>query len=49
MAKDINVAIVGARFMGRAHSNAFMDVTKFFDLPLNPVMRAACGRDAANL
>lgn len=49
MAKDINVAIVGARFMGRAHSNAYMDVARFFDLPLNPVMRAACGRDAANL
>jgi predicted dehydrogenase len=49
MAKDINVAIVGARFMGRAHSHALADVAYFFDLPLRPVRRAACGRDAANL
>jgi len=49
MARNINVAIVGTRFMGRAHSNAFLDVAHFFDLPLQPVMRAACGRDVANL
>jgi predicted dehydrogenase len=49
MAKDINVAIVGSKFMGRAHSNAYLDVAHFFDLPLLPVRRAACGRDAAGL
>ncbi|MCL6429947.1 MAG: Gfo/Idh/MocA family oxidoreductase [Anaerolineae bacterium] len=49
MANEINVGIVGTRFMGRAHSHAFVDVAHFFDLPLVPVRRAACGRDVAQL
>ena len=49
MTQEINVGIVGTKFMGRAHSNAFMDVAHFFDLPLTPVRRAACGRNAADL
>lgn len=48
-AKEIRVGIVGTKFMGRAHSNAYMDVSHFFDLPVRPVMRAACGRNAADL
>jgi len=47
--KEISVGIVGTKFMGRAHSNAFMDVAHFFELPARPVMRAACGRNAADL
>jgi predicted dehydrogenase len=35
--------------MGRACSNAFIDVPYFFDLSLRPVLRAACGRDASDL
>jgi len=31
MADQINVGIVGTQFMGRAHSNAWMDVDKFYD------------------
>jgi predicted dehydrogenase len=49
MSETINIGIVGTKFMGRAHSNAFMDVAHFFDLPLTPVLRAACGRNAAEL
>jgi len=49
MSEEINVGIVGTKFMGRAHSNAFMDVSHFFDLPVSPVLRAACGRNAADL
>ena len=41
MSKDLNVAIVGTKFMGRAHSHAFLDVAHFFDVPLRPVLRAA--------
>ena len=40
--KQINVGIVGTQFMGRAHSNAYLDVSHFFDLPAAPVLRAAC-------
>jgi len=49
MSAELNVGIVGTRFMGRAHPNAFLDVAYFFALPLTPVMRAACGRDAGHL
>ena len=49
MSATTNIGIVGTKFMGRAHSNAFMDVSHFFDLPVTPVLRAACGRNAAEL
>ncbi len=39
MQKEINVGIVGAAFMGKAHSNAYMDVSHYFKLPANPVIR----------
>jgi predicted dehydrogenase len=41
---NINVGIAGIKFMGRAHSNAYLDVSHFFNLPRKPVMRVACGR-----
>jgi predicted dehydrogenase len=47
--KEINVGIVGTKFMGRAHSNAFIDAPYYFDLPAPPVLKAACGRDASSL
>ena len=47
--KKINVGIVGTKFMGRAHSNAFLDVAHYFSLPAEPVRRAACGVDEAAL
>lgn len=47
MPKTINVAMIGARFMGKAHSNAYLNVGKFFDVALQPVMKSVCSRDAA--
>ena len=32
--KTINVCLVGQKFMGRTHSNAFLTVGKFFDVPI---------------
>ena len=49
MSKTVNIGIVGTQFMGRAHSNAWMDVEKFYDLPARPVMKAACDNVAENL
>jgi predicted dehydrogenase len=50
MAKEIGVGMVGYKFMGRAHSNAYRQAAAFFpDLPLVPAMRAICGRDAAGV
>ena len=42
---ELNIAIIGHRFMGRAHSNAWSQAPKFFDLPQKPVLKVACGRD----
>lgn len=48
MADTINVGLVGYKFMGRAHSNAYRQVAHFFpDLKLRPALRAICGRDEA--
>jgi predicted dehydrogenase len=47
MPSDINVGLVGYKFMGKAHSNAYMTVDKFFDCTARPVMKAVCGRDQA--
>jgi myo-inositol 2-dehydrogenase/D-chiro-inositol 1-dehydrogenase len=44
--KPIRVGMIGYSFMGRAHSNAFRQVSQFFDLPYRPVLQAACARSA---
>jgi len=46
MKKKINVAMIGYQFMGRAHSNAWRQVGRFFDVPVEPVMKVICGRNA---
>jgi myo-inositol 2-dehydrogenase/D-chiro-inositol 1-dehydrogenase len=43
----LNVGLVGYGFMGRTHSNAFGQVTKFFETQRQPVLKAVCGRDGA--
>ncbi len=45
-AKSVNVALIGTKFMGKAHSNAYLKVGKFFDPDPTPVMKAICGRHA---
>lgn len=45
----INVCLIGQKFMGRTHSNAYMKVAKFFDLPRQPVMHTICGRNKEEL
>jgi predicted dehydrogenase len=47
--KTLNVGIVGYKFMGKAHSNAWMKAPLFFDLPATPVRKVACGRHEAPL
>jgi predicted dehydrogenase len=43
----LGIGMVGYAFMGRAHSQAWRTVGRFFDLPLAPRMAAICGRDRA--
>ena len=33
--------------MGKVHSNAWRQISHFFDLPANVRMKTICGRDAA--
>lgn len=47
--KKLNIGMVGYGFMGRAHSNAFSQAPHFFDLPYEPVLKAACARNAEKL
>lgn len=44
---EIGVGLVGYKFMGRAHSNAYRQVARFFEVDPKPRMVALCGRDEA--
>ncbi len=44
--KNLNIGLVGYGFMGRTHSNAFLQAPRFFDLPFKPVLKALCARNA---
>ena len=47
MKKKLNIAMIGYQFMGRAHSNAWRQVSRIFDAPFEPVMKVICGRNEA--
>ena len=47
--REIGVTLIGQRFMGRAHANAYRQVRAFFDPPLLPRLVVACGRDEGSL
>ncbi len=48
MKDTVNVGLIGTKFMGRAHSNAWLNVAKFFDGSV-PEMHTVAGRNAADL
>jgi myo-inositol 2-dehydrogenase/D-chiro-inositol 1-dehydrogenase len=43
--KALNIGLVGYGFMGRTHSNAFLQAPRFFDLPFFPALTAVCARN----
>jgi predicted dehydrogenase len=43
--KNLNIAMIGYGFMGKTHSNAWRQVSRFFDTPFEPVMKVLCGRN----
>jgi len=47
--RTLNVALIGQGFMGRAHSNAWGQVGRFFRPAIRPVLHSVCGRDAEKL
>jgi predicted dehydrogenase len=42
--KPLNIALIGYQFMGKAHSNAYRQVARYFDLDVEPVMKVLVGR-----
>jgi len=43
--QSLNIAMIGHGFIARAHSNAFLQVSHFFDSPYQLIPRVICGRD----
>jgi predicted dehydrogenase len=43
--KTLNIGLVGYGFMGRTHSNAFLQAPRFFDLPWKPALKAVAARN----
>jgi predicted dehydrogenase len=46
MTDDLNVALLGSKFMGRTHSNAWLKVARFFPVEPAPVMHTVAARNA---
>ena len=44
MKRDVGVALIGYAFMGRAHSNAWRQVSPFLQPRVTPRMKVLCGR-----
>jgi len=43
--KNLNIGLIGYGFMGRTHSNAFLQAPRFFELPYRPVLKAIAARN----
>jgi predicted dehydrogenase len=41
----LNIGLIGYGFMGRAHSNAFLQANRFFETDYEPVLKAVCARN----
>jgi predicted dehydrogenase len=49
MAKTLRVGLIGYRFMGRAHSNAWRQAPRFFPLKANIELHTICGRNTSGV
>jgi predicted dehydrogenase len=47
--KSLNVGMIGYNFMGKAHSNAWRQAPRFFDLPADVRLHTICGRSAESV
>ncbi|MEO7168011.1 MAG: Gfo/Idh/MocA family oxidoreductase [Chthoniobacterales bacterium] len=47
--RTVRVGLIGYGFMGKAHSNAWRQAPRLFDLPTEIEMSPLCGRDARAL
>lgn len=49
MSEHLNVALLGSKFMGRAHSNAWLNAARFFDVAPAPVLHTVAARNVTQL
>ena len=49
MTSSIRIGLIGQKFMGRAHSNAWGQVNRFFDLPRHAELHTIAARNGAEL
>ena len=49
MPREIDVALIGQKFMGKAHANAWSQAPRFFDLKRAPRLHTVAARDGAEL
>ncbi len=47
--KTLNIGLIGYRFMGKAHSNAWRQAPRFFDLKCEVGLHTICGRNASGI
>lgn len=46
MKPTLGIGMIGYKFMGKAHSNAYRQINQFFDLPYHTRLKTIVGRDA---
>ena len=47
--EEINIGMVGYKFMGKAHSNAYRTLPMFFPESATPKMKVICGRNTRDV
>lgn len=47
--RPLRIGLIGYNFMGKAHSNAWRQAGKFFDLPADIVLHTICGRSPSGV
>lgn len=48
MKRPLKIALIGTKFMGKAHSHAWQGVSRFFDVPVRATLQVVCGTDPAD-
>jgi predicted dehydrogenase len=43
--KQLRIGVIGYKFMGKAHSNAYRSLPMFFQQAVKPQMSVICGRN----
>lgn len=49
MSNTVGIGMIGYKFMGKAHTNAYRQAGYFFDPPVKARLRVVCGRDTAKV